>query len=124
MYKVNPEPTACRRASLTEVERRLVALRIAHTDDLDVGRVFDIIHGLWSDEDELTPDRALRRLDDHTHATLAVDTVHEDIAICVSRSIKGHEHVCLQFVEAANGRAHGVPEGEQQTHSRVRLLTT
>ena len=30
----------------------------------------------------------------------------------------------IQFVQAANGRPHGFPKGEQQTHLRERFLTT
>src|SRR3546814_8029284 len=46
-----------------------------------------VVHGLWSDEDELPADRATRGLNDHLHTALAVDAVHEDVAVDVS----GHQ---------------------------------
>jgi hypothetical protein len=69
---------------LHKVECRLVAFRIAHADDLDIRRVFDVVHRLWCDEDELTANRPSRCLDNHLHAALAVDAVHEHVTVYVS----------------------------------------
>jgi hypothetical protein len=72
---------------LTKVERRLVALRIAHANDLDIGRVLHIVHSLWRDEYELAPNRPSRRLDDHLHTAFAVDAIHEHVTVSVSIGI-------------------------------------
>jgi hypothetical protein len=72
---------------LTKVERRLVALRIAHADDLDIGRVLDIVHGLWRDEYELAPNRPSCSLYDHLHTAFAVDAVHEHVTVSVSMDL-------------------------------------
>jgi hypothetical protein len=69
---------------LNKVECRLIAFRIAHADDLDIRRVLDVVHGLWCDEDKLAADRPPRCLDNHLHATLAVDAVHKHVTVCIS----------------------------------------
>lgn len=81
--------------------------------------MLDVIHRLRRDEDELAANGALRSLNDHAHAALAVDAVHEDVAIYVSKSVWSNKAVYLQLVEAADRRAHGVPESEKETDSRV-----
>jgi hypothetical protein len=93
---------------LTEIERRLIPLRVTHADNFDIRRMIDIVHRLRRDENELSSNRASRGLDNHLHAAFAVDTVHKDI----------------EFVQAADGRAHGIPQCEQKTNGRVGLLTT
>jgi hypothetical protein len=104
MYKYERRLShASLQSSPPEVERRLVALRIAHPDNLDVRCVLHVVHRLRRNEDELAPDRALRGLDDHAHAAFAVDAVHEDIAAYISKSLSGSSKVYLQLVEAADG---------------------
>jgi hypothetical protein len=71
-------------SSLTEVERRLVTLRIAHANDLDIRRVPYVVHGLRSNKDKLSSNRTTRSLDNHLHAALAVDTIHEYITAMIS----------------------------------------
>lgn len=97
-YHVN---SSRNRSTPCGVERRLTTLRVAHLDDLDIRRLVDIAHRLWSNEDELAADGTACCLYNHGHASLAVHTVHEDIAIHVSPD----QNCCKensQFVKAAN----------------------
>jgi hypothetical protein len=113
---------ACHVALRAEVERRLVALGIAHADNLDVRCVLHVVHRLGSNKDELSANRTSRSLDNHFHAALAVDAVHEYIARLVSVSL-ATEQLHLQLVKTADGRTHGVPKRKQETNGRIRLLT-
>jgi hypothetical protein len=106
------------------VQRRLSALWVRHLDDLDIRCLRDIAHRLRSDEDELPTNRASSSLDDHMHTPFAVDAVHEDVTGTVSWDRKSASLNNLQFVQAANRRTHCIPEREEKTHSRVRLLTS
>ena len=65
-----------------------------------------IAHALRRDQNELPAHTPPRRLDHHTHTLRAVDRVHENV----------------KLVQAADGAAHGLPDGEQQADSTERLL--
>jgi hypothetical protein len=85
MYNINVaglDPSFLR----PKIKRRLVALGIAHANNLDVRRVLHVAHRLRCNEDELSSDRPSRRLDNHFHAALSVDAVHEHITAIISLS--------------------------------------
>jgi hypothetical protein len=72
---------------LTKVERRLVALRVAHTNDLNIRRMLHIVHGLWRNEDELAPNRPSRSLYNHFHAAFTIHAVHEHVTVSISTDL-------------------------------------
>lgn len=85
MHKLNTYPPSHIASALAHIEGRLSTLRIAHLDDLDIRRLLDLVHRLRRDEDELSTDRTSSSLNDQFHAPLAVDTIHEDVAVHFSR---------------------------------------
>lgn len=74
----------------------------------DILAQLHIAHTLRCDENELPAHGSPSSLDHHGHARGTIDRVHEDV----------------EFVEAADRAAHGLPDGEQQADGGERLFTT
>jgi hypothetical protein len=106
MLNIDTLPSPRNTSVPLQVQSRLSTLRVCHLDNLDTSSLNNIVHRLRRNEDELAADRTSCSLNDHVHTPLTVDAVHEDV----------------EFVKAADRRAHGVPKREQQTHGRVRFL--
>jgi hypothetical protein len=106
-------------------QRRLPPLRIQHPDNLHIRVLLHAVHSLRCDEDELPSNRPPRRCNNHLHAAVSVDAVHENITVPIRQSLlSSPTSNNSQFVQAPDRRPHGVPQRQQQTHGRKRLLST
>lgn len=91
---------------LSKRQSRLSSLWIAHLVHLHIISHLNIIHSLRRNENELPAHGAPGRLNHHAHTRGAVDAVHENV----------------ELIEAADWRAHSLPDTEQETDRRERLL--